>query len=65
MTTGAAILKEIANTNIKIYKFRSDGVINKDYDMGRITIDLPINKAYILFKKIKYYEKPEMKQQRK
>ena len=56
MTTGAAILKEIANTNIKIYKVRSGGFINKDYDMGRITIDLPINKAYVLLKKIKEYK---------
>ena len=56
MTTGAVILKEIANTNIKIQKYRSGGFINKDYDMGRIIIDLPVNEAIVLLNKIKEYK---------
>lgn len=33
--------------------FRSSTAVNMDYDMARITIDLPINKARELLKELK------------
>ena len=38
-------LEQINEDDIALMPFRSGGFINKDYDMGRVSIDLPIIQA--------------------
>ncbi len=42
---GMNILQMIEKGSIKMVPFRSGGLINKDNDMGRVCIDLPIIEA--------------------
>jgi hypothetical protein len=46
------ILDKIILASPKIEPFRSSGFLNKDYDMARISFDLPIVSANILMSKL-------------
>ena len=48
-----SILSVIRENNPKVEPFRSKGFLNKDYDMGRVYIDLPIIEAKKLYCKIR------------
>ena len=48
-----SILSVIRDNNPKVEPFRSQGFLNKDYDMGRVYIDLPIIEANKLINKLK------------
>ena len=47
------ILDKIILAVPKIEPFRSSGFLNKDYDMARISFDLPIVSAKLLMNKLK------------
>ena len=46
------ILEQIAKAKPRIEPYRSGGFINRDYDMARISIDLPIIEAKKLMAKL-------------
>ena len=48
-----AILQRIIQANPIMQPFRSGGFVNKDYDMARISIDLPIIEARRLMAALK------------
>ena len=47
------ILDKIIFAKPKLEPFRSSGFLNKDYDMARISFDLPIVSANLFMNKIK------------
>jgi len=48
-----SIASTMKSNSPKMKTFRSMGFLSLDYDMGRIYIDLPINEARILMRKLK------------
>ena len=49
----AVILRQIVEAKPHYRPFRSQGFLNMDYDMARISIDLPIIEARQLIEKLK------------
>ena len=47
------MLQQVPKDKITMQKFRRGGFINRDYDMGRVCIDLPIIEAKKLLAALK------------